>query len=123
VEQRQGVDETILRQWLRQALFLFSPSLQEGLNLPVGEALALGGRVLCSDIPVHREFYDGAVMFCDPVDEQAMALGINRALNCSRPWAMRGPGPGWAGFSEIAQEYNALFRRVAGGEFSQFTQS
>jgi glycosyltransferase involved in cell wall biosynthesis len=123
VEQHQGVDEAVLRQWLKRSLFLFSPSLQEGLNLPIGEAMALGGRVLCSDIPVHREFYDGAVLFCDPRDVNAMVRGIDQALERPRPWAMPGPLQAWSGFSEVAQEYNTLFHRVAGGEFSRLARS
>jgi len=38
-------------------------SRDEGFNLPPLEALACGTSVICSDIPVHRELYEGAVTF------------------------------------------------------------
>ncbi len=118
VECYNGVDDETLRQWMMQCLFLFSPNLEEGLNLPIGEALALGGNVLCSDIPVHREFYDGAVLFCDPLDEHSMVRAVDDALARPHEWKFSGFRTPGRTFSDIARDYRSLFLRVSSGEFS-----
>jgi glycosyltransferase involved in cell wall biosynthesis len=48
----------------------------EGFNLLPLEAMALGTPVLCSDIPVHRELYDGAVTFFKPHDVATLRTEI-----------------------------------------------
>jgi glycosyltransferase involved in cell wall biosynthesis len=117
VDVRTGVDDATLYRWLLRSRFLFSPPLVEGLNLPIGESLALGGRVLCSDIPVHREFYDGAVLFCDPLDEAAMAHAIDDALSCSDVWESLGPIKAPRSFADIAKGYQTVFARIEAGDF------
>ena len=117
VEQYRKVEDAALRNWLRKSRFLFSPSLQEGLNLPVGEALSLGGNVLCSDIAVHREFYDGAVLFCDPLEPRAMTAAIDDALSRNAPWKLPGPVRPRRTFADVAAGYRAIFERVAAGDF------
>jgi len=51
-------DDAALRAHYRRAVWLVSPSLLEGFNLPIVEALACGTPVLASDLPVHRELLD-----------------------------------------------------------------
>ena len=68
------------------ALFLLSPSLSEGHNLPIGEAIESGSNVLCSDIAVHREFYDGMVKFFNPYDIADMTDSINAAIKKEGSW-------------------------------------
>lgn len=53
-------DGALLREYQRADLLL-APSLLEGFDLPVLEALACGTRVLASDIGVHREHFGGVV--------------------------------------------------------------
>lgn len=48
------------------AMACIAASTDEGFNLLPLEALACGRPVICSDIPVHRELYDGAVSFFPP---------------------------------------------------------
>jgi glycosyltransferase involved in cell wall biosynthesis len=68
-------------------LFLLSPSLAEGHNLPIAEALYFGARVLCSDIEAHREFYEGKVEYFDPLHFDAMTIAIDQIIlgNAIRP--------------------------------------
>jgi len=50
IEVHAHVEDARLQEWYKSAAFLLSPSLAEGYNLPVAEAIASGGNVLCSDI-------------------------------------------------------------------------
>jgi glycosyltransferase involved in cell wall biosynthesis len=51
-------------------------SVYEGFGIPILEALSCGCPVLCSDIPVFRELFEGSASFADPfsVDEISQAL-------------------------------------------------
>jgi glycosyltransferase involved in cell wall biosynthesis len=59
------------------ALALIAPSLWEGFDLPVLEAMLLKTPVLASDIPVHREFL-GAHPYCFPPDKEEALVGLLR---------------------------------------------
>lgn len=61
-----GCSDEELIEWYRNASCLVSLSTYEGFNLPIAEALFMGCRVVCSDIPVHRELFDNRAYFCDP---------------------------------------------------------
>ena len=67
------------------AAALLSPSLAEGFDLPVVEALALGTPVIASDIPVHRELASGAATLIDPLDGPAWIDAIEHAMRRPRP--------------------------------------
>ena len=119
VECFQGVDDDRLARWFAECEFLFSPSLDEGLNLPIAEALAHGGNVLCSDIPVHREFYDGQTAFFDPRDVDAMTSALNHALGRKRPWMLLRAASAGPSFDDVASQYRALFLRLSAGKRPQ----
>jgi glycosyltransferase involved in cell wall biosynthesis len=55
VEVRGFVDDAELAGLRAGAVAVVTPSLNEGFDLPVVEALAAGVPVVASDIPVHRE--------------------------------------------------------------------
>jgi glycosyltransferase involved in cell wall biosynthesis len=55
-------------------------SSEEGFNLLPLEAMACGSPVLCSDIPVHRELYDGVVHFFPTENARLLAAGICRFI-------------------------------------------
>ena len=113
VEQYIGVDDVELRSWLQSCLFLLSPSLAEGLNLPIGEALSIGAKVLCSDIPVHREFFDGQVRFFDPSDIQAIVDALDLAFDEPGSWVSQSAPSYRRTFDDVTRDYSALFERVA----------
>jgi glycosyltransferase involved in cell wall biosynthesis len=49
-----------------RAEILVSLSVYEGFGIPVLEGLYSGCKVICSDIGVYRELYEGYVAYCDP---------------------------------------------------------
>jgi glycosyltransferase involved in cell wall biosynthesis len=78
-----------LAQLIGGAAALLAPSLAEGYDLPVAEALALGAPVIASDIAVHRELAAGALLI-DPLDGPGWLAAI-QAPPAPRPAPRRGP--------------------------------
>ncbi len=74
-----GGDELI--QMYAQADIVVSLSLYEGFGVPVLEGLYFGCKVLCSDINVYRELYEGYVDFCDPLDIDSIATSLERLVH------------------------------------------
>ena len=113
VETHSGIDDEALASWMFQCRFLFSPSLEEGLNLPIAEALSAQVNVLCSDIQVHREFYDGEVRFFDPLDRDSIVDALNRAFDLPGPWEIARSGEAKRSFADVARDYRSIFMRIA----------
>lgn len=69
-------------QWLylNAELILFA-SEYEGLGLPVLEAVSVGKKVACSDIPVFKEISSDGLYFFDHLDTSSIARTIVKALS------------------------------------------
>jgi glycosyltransferase involved in cell wall biosynthesis len=80
VEFRGRVSDEELRDLYAGAQALVYPSLWEGFGLPVGEALAAGCRVVCSNLPVLREVVGEHATYVNPNLPESIAEGIERAL-------------------------------------------
>lgn len=113
VDMHAHVDDATLVTWYQRCLFLFSPSLAEGYNLPIAEALAMGANVLCSDIPVHREFYEGKAEFFDPNAVDGIVEALNCALDRHGSWHASQPTLSARSYRDMAAEYRSLFQRIA----------
>lgn len=111
VEIHHHVDDAVLYDWMRQCRFLLSPSLSEGLNLPIAEAISLGVNVVCSDIAVHQEFYAGDALFFDPLSHDALVDALNNSFERSGQWFPNSVKQR-ATFGDVAAQYRALFARV-----------
>jgi len=111
VAEHRGIDDATLDGWFRQARFLLSPSLDEGLNLPIAEAIARGANVLCSDIAVHREFYSDSAAFFDTHDPDSLRLALEAAYERPRRWFTPPLKPEF-GVARIAAEYRGLFQSL-----------
>ena len=113
VDIRNNISDEQLTGWFQHAQFLISPSLDEGLNLPVAEALGVGGNVICSDIPVHREFYDGHVTFFNPKEVDSIISSIDEVLefNTYKPEGFKK----YSGieFSDVSEKYKNLFKKIS----------
>jgi glycosyltransferase involved in cell wall biosynthesis len=112
VDVGSAISDATLRRWYRDCLFLLAPSLDEGHDLPIAEALAQGANVLCSDIAAHREFYDGLVEFFPPLDVDAIAHAIDRALARTGRWSDASLPT--RSFADVAADYLKLFTDIAG---------
>jgi alpha-1,3-rhamnosyl/mannosyltransferase len=76
IEQRGFVEEEQLVDLYRHAAVVVLPSLHEGFGLPVLEAMALGGPVCCSRIPVLEEIGGSAAWYFEPHDAQDIARAL-----------------------------------------------
>ena len=77
IEIRRAVPPGEMPALIGSALALIAPSLWEGFDLPVLEAMLLKTPVLVSDIPVHRELL-GPHPYCFPPDKEEALVGLLR---------------------------------------------
>ena len=63
---------------LHAARIFVAPSRGEGFDLPPLEAMACGVPVVCSDIDVHRELFDGAAAFFATDSAQSLAAALRQ---------------------------------------------
>lgn len=106
-----GLTEPELQWCYRNCEALAAPSLTEGFDLPVAEALLAGCRVVCSDIEAHREIADGRCQFVSlhAYSVEALAGAILDALQQPKPDPIALPQ---LSASALATEYMALYRRL-----------
>jgi glycosyltransferase involved in cell wall biosynthesis len=90
---------------------LVAPSLTEGFGLPVAEALLAGCRVVCSDIPAHREVGEGHCRFVPLNDlaEESFAAVITAVLQQPRPQPLSLPQ---YSAPVLARQYVGLYQRL-----------
>jgi glycosyltransferase involved in cell wall biosynthesis len=107
----EGLSDPELQWCYRKCDALVAPSITEGFGLPVAEALLAGCRVVCSDIPAHREIGGSCCKFVSLQGNavEALALGITEALR--EPKQLPVVLPEFSA-STLAKQYVALYRRV-----------
>jgi glycosyltransferase involved in cell wall biosynthesis len=115
LELHSRVNDLQLANWYEGCQFLLSPSLEEGQNLPVAEALALDANVLCSDIAAHREFYSGEVRFFDPHTVPSITAAIDAALDQPGHWPRIAANASRRTFADVAADYRKLFLAMRPG--------
>jgi glycosyltransferase involved in cell wall biosynthesis len=107
-----GVSDGELRWLYANCEFLMAPSLMEGFGFPVVEGLLCGSRVVCSDIPAHREIGGDACHYFDlhaESDSSAMVAAICDALGIPAKRAKRLD----RFFPEnVARDYAALYLQL-----------
>ena len=85
----ERLPEAGLHDLLRSAEVVVVPSFDEGLSLPVIEAIRAGTPVVASDIPSHRELIGSDGFLFDPADPRSIARSIRRARKVARSGAKR----------------------------------
>lgn len=80
-----GISDALLVSLYENCELVIAPSLLEGFGLPVAEALAVGSRVVCSDIPAFRSIGTACCVFFDPTD------GSGESLVAAMREAMKSP--------------------------------
>lgn len=107
------IEDTLLHKLYNSCLFLFSPSLEEGHNLTITEALQFDANVICSDIPVHHEFFEDLVLFSDPRSLDSMVAAINWGLENQKKWFNQLNISQARTFVDVARDYRNLFINAA----------
>jgi glycosyltransferase involved in cell wall biosynthesis len=109
----EGISEQELQWCYRNCDVLVSPSITEGFGLPIAEGLLAGCRIVCSDIPAHREVGDEHCRFFALKQNaiEPLAEAITAALR--EPKTPPIPLPQFSA-SVLARQYVALYRRLIG---------
>jgi glycosyltransferase involved in cell wall biosynthesis len=107
-----GISDAELQWCYRNCELLIAPSLIEGFGLPLAEGLLAGCRIVCSEIPAHRELAGDACRYFQlgPEEEAAFAAQIAAAMADRRPQPTALPQLAPA---TIAGEYLALYEKLA----------
>jgi glycosyltransferase involved in cell wall biosynthesis len=108
---RQGLSESELQWCYRNCEAVITPSTVEGFGLPVVEALLVGCRIVCSDIPAFREFGRSTCHYVSlsAHAEAAFATAILKALREPRPLPLSMPE---LAAPIIACQYVRLYRQL-----------
>lgn len=77
---RQDVPSDDLPALVAGARVFVFPSVYEGFGLPPLEAMASGTPVICAQVSSLPELVDGAALLFDPLDVDAIAAALSRAL-------------------------------------------
>ncbi|WP_431303928.1 glycosyltransferase [Sediminicoccus sp. BL-A-41-H5] len=72
----EGLSDHAMARLLRAAIAVLAPSLEEGFDYPVHEALASGVPVIASDIPAHREYVAGFAELLEARDVAGWAAAM-----------------------------------------------
>jgi glycosyltransferase involved in cell wall biosynthesis len=75
------VPDVLLGELFRRATAVVQPSLAEGLDLPVLEAMAAGSPLVLSDLPVHREVAADLALYAEATDVGGLSDRLDEALS------------------------------------------
>ncbi len=78
IEIMEDVSDAKLVAYYQKAEIACFLSLYEGFGIPVLESLQFACKVICADIPVFRELYEGAVYFCNPTKDKDLSEMLNQ---------------------------------------------
>lgn len=81
VAEASGLTDAGLARLMSEAAGLVAPSLTEGFDLPIVEALTVGTPVVASDIPAHREVGQDFVTLAHPLDGPAWLAAVETLLD------------------------------------------
>lgn len=107
----KGLPEAELQWFYRHCEALVAPSITEGFGLPIAEGLLAGCRIVCSDIPPHREIGGEHCTFValGADAEEVLAAAVHAALRKPKPQPIALPQ---LSVPILAKEYIALYCRL-----------
>jgi glycosyltransferase involved in cell wall biosynthesis len=102
------VEDDTLAALYSGAAVVVIPSLGEGFGLPAVEAAACGAPLVLSDLPAHRETMDGAALYFDAGDADALTARLRAVLSAPGDLGARAQlavrGRTWDAAAERLQE-------------------
>ena len=107
----EGLSEPELQWCYAHCEAVVAPSLTEGFGLPVAEGLLAGSRIVCSDIPAHREIGDGRCRFVALGRDEETKLAEATLEALKEPKGQPDVLPQLSA-SILAKEYISLYRRL-----------
>lgn len=118
----EGLSETSLQWCYRNCAALVAPSLTEGFGLPVAEGLLAGCRIVCSNIPAHREIGESGCRFVTLHEHaaQTLATAIADVLDSPNPKPVVLPQ-----FSApvLGRQYLSLYRALVAAAASAWQEA
>jgi glycosyltransferase involved in cell wall biosynthesis len=111
----EGLSEQELQWCYQNCEVLVAPSIVEGFGLPIAEGLLAGCRIVCSDIPAHREVGGAYCRFVKLEQDAVEAVAAAIAAAVSEPKNPPIPLPQLSG-PVLAKQYVALYRRIIATE-------
>lgn len=97
IHECSGLPDAALAALVQNSAGALIPSFAEGYGLPVVEALSLGARVLCNNLPIFHEIVGEKVIYA-PVSERSLWISTTREWEISQPVAQdqaEFEGPQW----------------------------
>lgn len=88
IELTGQISDQELSSLYKDAEIVFFPSLDEGLGLPVLEAVEYGRKLACSSIPVFQEISKSAFYYFDPVNITDMSRALTDAIT-GKEWGQK----------------------------------
>jgi glycosyltransferase involved in cell wall biosynthesis len=107
----EGLSEPELQWCYLNCEVLVAPSITEGFGAPVAEGLLNGCRIVCSDIPAHREIGEGSCRFVALGKNSAQAFAAAIASVLGEPKGQPFIHPMFSA-PAIGKQYLALYRRI-----------
>jgi glycogen synthase len=106
-----------LSEWMRCAAIYASPARYEPFGLSILEAAAAGCALVLGDIPSLRELWEGAALFVDPADPDALSHALMSLIREPAWRVTLGKNArqraGRYGGEPMAQSYLALYRSLS----------
>jgi glycosyltransferase involved in cell wall biosynthesis len=110
------VSESLLANLYDKAALIVFPSFFEGAGLPLLEAISIGKRVCCSDIPPFREFGGDYPRYFDPNDITSIAAAVHEMLGSTEMPKIAPPQSTWG---SVARAHQAIYRNVIEQQLSK----